>query len=364
MGSNMFGGPKASAAIAASTGSTAPGAWPIKIEKKVGFKPLNALLVLAVVGVFTIGPSLASGIGLLDVLTHTTSGVIFIGVVLFMGFLAAVGQRRGSLTIDSSGIDVWYGKTHSFYAWGDIVGLDVVRAGVQVSLKGRSNDQNQYNLIVAGFAKNATDLRRLLNEGREKYGQDGPSGRSIAVGDDLRAARMKTLRLMAAALIGLPVLFLIGFLVWQASDAMKIADLQKYGRRADAAVLKVFTADCGRHGCSTDVQFRYTPNGSNRVFTGIQYLASDRDSDDPDLVYARSHNTVPIVYDSRNPSSVALNFDDRVFGNHSGRFMTMLAVMGGVTLIFMVIFGIVLAPMAIRALRTPQASPQNSPIVG
>ena len=361
---NASGGRGGAGLVSGKFDPAAPRTWPVQIDKQIGASPLIVLWAPAIGAVFLMGPSLAAGLSLPDVLLHTSSGVILGGVLLFLAALVFTTRKRGRLTIDASGIDVWTGKIHAFYAWADITGLDVVKAGVQVALKGRTTEQNQYNLIAASFVGNAAKLRALLTEARAHFGEgSGQAGRSISPGDDLRSARLRACKLIAAIVIPIPVVLFGCIFVWQLSDYLKTVDLQKYGRRGEGAVVRIFTADCGKSGCSLDVQFRYAPEGAAQPLVGIERIASDRDSDDPDLVYAKTHGVVPIVYDARKPGVVALNFRERVYRNASRTFAMMMGVMS-------VIMGIVLIPMLIlvgwyyaRAVRTPPSSPAQPTLV-
>jgi hypothetical protein len=340
---------------------SAPGAWPVHIDKQLGVSPIGMVFIPGYLLLFQVAPKLASGLSIVEVLTHTITGVLFLGLTLFFGAIVLFTRKRGRLTIDASGIDVWAGKDHAFYAWSDIMGLDVVRAGVQVSLKGRSNEQNLYNIVSSRFAK---DLRRLLNDAREHFAANASqSGRSIAPGDDLRAARMKAARLIAAIMIPLPVAIVGGFAVWQVSTMMKDADLQKHGRRAEATVVKIFTADCGRHSCSLDARFSYTPAGASQALTGIERIASDDEPGDPDLAYAKAHGTVPIVYDVRNPKIVELNFRDSVFQDHSKFSSMMFGLLALMALIIAGPFLGIVGWLYVRALRTPPATSAQGSLV-
>ena len=287
------------------------------------------------------------------ILFHTSSGAIQIGLAIGFGLLCLLTRRRGQLILDAGGVDVQTGAKHWVYDWADVEHLDEVKGGVKVSLFGRTAEQNQYNVISARFLGSAGELRQLLSEGQARYANGRRSdGRTVAPGDDLRRARLTGASLALAVVAAPMVLVLVPTVIWAARDCAKTLDLQKYGIRTEATVTRIYTDGCGRSGCSLDAQFSFVANG--RTVSGHGYLASDRNLDDADLIYAKTRGTVPVAYDVRRPAVVGLNFRDWVFRKNAyGLMWQLVGIIGAITGSITLLMSLAVLPTFFRALRTP-----------
>jgi hypothetical protein len=88
--------------------------------------------------------------------------------------------------------------------------------------------------------------------------------------------------------------------------------------------VQIYSSECGRNGCLIDVEYKYKPDISWTSTTseeiGFGHLADSRFPDDPRLLYAREHHSVPIAYDTLNPQKSALNFNDSVLQSDHAQF--------------------------------------------
>ncbi len=328
--------------------------WPVRIDKNLGLPPLMVFGPFAVVAALHLVPQLLSGLSLQYVLFHTSSGGIQLGIAIALALLCLATRRRGQLTLDTAGVDVQIGAKGWFYDWADIEHLDEVKGGVKISLHGRTAEQNQYNIINARFTGDAGELRQLLSEGQTRFAPGRrSSGRTVAPGDDLRRARLQGGSLALAIVAAPMVLVLVPVAIWAARDCAKTLDLQTHGMRTEATVTRIYTDGCGRSSCSIYAQFNFLADG--RTFDGHGYLASDRNPDDPDLIYVKTRGTVPVAYDVRRPVVVDLNFRDWVFRRNAYALMWQMigligVIMGGITLLM----SLAVLPTLLRALRTPR----------
>jgi len=331
---------------------------PIHIEKQLGV-PLAALLVpFAIAAALQLFPLVLSGLPLKDALLHTSTAVILGLTAIFLAFIYAATRSSGELNVDSTGIDVHIGRKRYFYNWTDIEHFDEVKNGVNISLIGRSIEQNQYNTVPARFAGSPGELRQLLSSAQSRLGKRPRSGpTSIAPGDNLRRARIRS-SIYTLLIVTTPMLAIFtAVLIWQASDCLKALDLQKRGQRTEATVIRIYTAGCGRSGCRLDAEFSYISAKDGLRYIGRDYLANDRHPDDSDLAYARSYGAVPIVYDPARPHVVELNFNDRVFRNHPTKvFLSIIELVGGICGFITVVLASSLLPAVVEAFRTPKST--------
>jgi len=104
---------------------------------------------------------------------------------------------------------------------------------------------------------------------------------------------------------------------YQVRDSENLSGIQSHGQRIIADVVDIYTSTCGKTGCNVEVEYKYVPLGrqglSAAPVTGHAYLANSRDPADPQLIFAKTHNSVPVAYDITRPNISALNFNDDVF---------------------------------------------------
>lgn len=128
----------------------------------------------------------------------------------------------------------------------------------------------------------------------------------------------KSVFAFAALLIGLvtAVLFFCAAIFLSHEDRIA-AKIQRNGLRATADVVRIYSGGCGRHSCSIDVEYAFTPPTEAQAAHGYARLGSR--NTDPDVVYARTHPKIPIAYEVGHPEVSALNFNDAVFRIDHGK---------------------------------------------
>jgi hypothetical protein len=328
--------------------------WPVHITRPRGTNPLPILGGLAIGAVVVILPGVMSGQSVGYMLLHVNGFLLAMLAAMTIFFLATwlASRRSGELDVDATGVTVRTGPRSWFYDWADVEQIDQVKGAVRISLRGRSKEENAYNLVSARFVGSESKLRALISDGLARFGPDRPRpGKSQAPGDDLRRATLRSV----GSLLGVFGLIFGGLFVimtgWATTDALKTLDLQKYGSRTEASVVRIYTSACGRGSCSRNVEYVFTPRQDGKSYRGDNYIASSRSKTDPDLLYAETRRTVPIAYDVRNPSVSSLNFGDRVFLRKPFQNLsTFASVMFGIMLLVFTILILCMIPSLIKAL--------------
>jgi hypothetical protein len=341
----------------ADTSASSPTTLPIKIERDIGIKASTLFgAVLWAIFVTTLPLLLDKG-ALADVLFHSSSAIIDLGLLVLAPVFYLLSRNPGELEISSQGVGVATKKSGRwFYNWGDIESVVETPKGVRLLLKGRSDAQNLYNLIPSGFGLKPPELSSIITEGISRYGAAGShsSIKTVSPGDDLQVTRIRSIK-QTVSVFG----FIFGGLfaamvIWQALECMKTLDLQKNGRSTEARVIRTYTAGCGKRSCSINVEYAFTPEpapGDPRIeYRGYEYIADSRRPNDPDLGYARTNGTVPIVYDVNRPATSGLNFRNRVFAkNPVSSMFDFLGIFGGIEALIMALFLASLLPTILKA---------------
>jgi hypothetical protein len=141
--------------------------------------------------------------------------------------------------------------------------------------------------------------------------------------------------------------FFIILVVWLGGKERTEVRIQRNGQRAMADVVRIYTGSCGKRSCSIDVEYAFTPvsetSGASQPLHGYAQLGTSSYRNDPDVVYARANQHVPIAYEIDHPQVSALNFNDDVFRlDHGERYRSTVALLSKIFLgIFLV--GLVLA---------------------
>jgi len=129
--------------------------------------------------------------------------------------------------------------------------------------------------------------------------------------------------------------------------------IQTNGQRVMADVVRIYTGSCGKRSCSIDVEYAFSPvpgtgDGSQLVH-GYASLGSSNHPNDPDLIYARTYQRVPVAYEVGHPEVSALNFNDYIFSvDHSQHYHQ---TVGSMVKVFFGIFlvGLVVAWLSARS---------------
>ena len=115
----------------------------------------------------------------------------------------------------------------------------------------------------------------------------------------------------AAPAMGIALFVLAAVLV--VVKEQSLISIQRHGQRVTARVQDIYEGSCGKHSCSIDALYQFTPVNGSSPITGTTSLGSTSNRDDPRLVYAQQHGEIPIAYEIGNPANSAQNFDDNVF---------------------------------------------------
>ncbi|WP_452664588.1 hypothetical protein [Sphingomonas zeae] len=94
----------------------------------------------------------------------------------------------------------------------------------------------------------------------------------------------------------------------------------RHGVAANAQRMRSFTAGCGKAACTRNIVYRFTPHGQNQSVEGrLSLSTSHHDHEEYDYVMAT--NTLPILYDPRNPSRAMFVWRDQIGNRASPRKM-------------------------------------------
>ncbi len=285
--------------------------FPVNIQKTIGMSPLNLVLLVGVTGFTTLLPTVL-GRQTLSAVLYSASLYIFLGVSIVMIAVFFIVRIPIYLKIDQTGVDLTIRKRRYFVVWSDIAHVTPINSTVRIELKGRPDDEAV--TIPDGLGLKADKLTALLRDGVARWsasprasgaGTVTPPGAGKA---EARAGLLRAMVLMG----GIFGALLLGFFVWQVADYAKDIQLRTHGVRTQGAVVRIYTADCGKRSCSENVEYVYQLPGG-KSFHGFGYLTGSDNLDNPNFQYAKSHTTVPIVVDSLKPEISDLNFDDRIY---------------------------------------------------
>jgi predicted RNA-binding Zn-ribbon protein involved in translation (DUF1610 family) len=140
----------------------------------------------------------------------------------------------------------------------------------------------------------------------------------------------KSLALFCAA-------FFIVMTVWLRGQERTEVNIQRNGQRVTADVVRIYRGSCGKRSCSIDVEYAFRlasdTDGTSQPIHGYARLGSSNRPNDPDILYARTNQHLPIAYEVDNPQVSALNFNDDIFRvDHGARYRSTVATMAGVCL--------------------------------
>jgi hypothetical protein len=139
----------------------------------------------------------------------------------------------------------------------------------------------------------------------------------------------KLLALSCAAFFVLPTL-------WLRNQEHTELRIQANGQRVMADVVRIYRGSCGKHSCSINVEYAFTPTsepeGSPPVH-GYARLGTTSNPNNTELVYARTTQHVPIAYEVDRPQVSALNFNDDIFRlDHSESYHRMVGLLAKISL--------------------------------
>ena len=124
-----------------------------------------------------------------------------------------------------------------------------------------------------------------------------------------------------ASLLGLLLALVILILVVvTVSDYISKSAIQRHGERQEAKVINV--REVRYHGyrhesCNVYGDLVFTPHGWDHLIELRTNLSGCYDNSRA-ISYANQYHTLPIAYDTTNPTNTLLNFDDEVFRENTG----------------------------------------------
>lgn len=301
---------------------------------------LPMLVVIAVVLV----PLLGDTSHFVDNLLHSNTIPIAVGVVVLLMSFVMIQWKPATLTMDQLGIGVTGRDTDYLYRWADIDSTATTKSGVQINVRGQSDLRKKYNVVLCqNFGLLSGDFSNLVDAGRQQYATASAGAgarRSVTPGDDaasaIRDAASSSIRLLAFGLC----LALAALTLWQLTEYRTAVALRDHGQRATATVVRFYSSECGKRGCSRDVEYVFDadPTGTAHLVHGHAFIANTNRAS-PDYDTAKVQGQVPIVFDTRDPTSSQLNFGDRVFRRDPADVaMTMMKLISGVFGAMFVIF--------------------------
>jgi hypothetical protein len=128
------------------------------------------------------------------------NGEIQIALLVVIVLALIEGCRRPvGLRIDGEGLVFFSGRKIWQYAWPDIDHAVVQPNAVRLILKGRTENQNRYNLIPANLGLNADQIENLVFFGIKTFSSSRAIP-TVAQGDDKKRARSMALNFVPIAL--------------------------------------------------------------------------------------------------------------------------------------------------------------------
>lgn len=267
--------------------------------------------------------------------------IILLVAAFIVAMLLSTWQPQ-TLRTTAEGIDLSIGKARYFYAWRDIAEAEQVQYGVKLTVRGRSDIRNKYNVIpVQRLGIPAAELAKLIEEGIAQFSRiaEQPLAgslqrKSFTQGDNAEAIQAHSNRGILA-LFGTMLLLGVGAIITPAGlDAWRTLSLRHDGQRSEASVVRFYVSGCGRRSCSTDVEYAFEAhaNGHQHEFHGNAYIAdSTHQNTDADYLSAKAFRKVPVVYNRSDPTISALNFRDDVYrGNPLSRAAFLMGLEGGI----------------------------------
>jgi hypothetical protein len=154
-------------------------------------------------------------------------------------------------------------------------------------------------------------------------------------------------------------LFLMGMLtiLFFVGRAERIdANLRAHGVSTQARIVREFIGDCSKHGCSTELEYSFTPRGASKPASGFADEGDVRHHHRDEYEYAISRNTLPIVYDPTDPSVSKSNWNNRILNPSSSNWaQTLIELLAGLLFIVVAIIGVALRPTK-PGLQSPSAA--------
>lgn len=105
---------------------------------------------------------------------------------------------------------------------------------------------------------------------------------------------------------------MLPFIVPQIETHMEASALIVRGVPVQARLVREFDTECGKTGCTVDLEYRFMPPGGLHPVSGYARVGSSRRDPDTAYTYAIDTNSVPILYDPADPTRSMLYWKDRI----------------------------------------------------
>jgi hypothetical protein len=175
-----------------------PTHWPF-VSKKNPLRrmlPLaGALTIVLLTEILATAANIWSGSSLMPQYGEIQIAVLFVVVVA----LIVGSRRRVALKIDREGLVFFSGRRTWQYAWPDIERAVVQPNVVRLILKGRTENQNKFNLIPVNLGLNGDQIENLVFFGIKNFSSSRVIP-TVAQGDNWRRARSMSLNFSPIAL--------------------------------------------------------------------------------------------------------------------------------------------------------------------
>jgi hypothetical protein len=155
----------------------------------------RALTIVLLTEILSTAANIWSGSSFMQQYGEIQIAVLFVIVVA----LIVGSRRRVALKIDREGLIFFSGRKIWQYAWQDIERAIVQPNAVRLILKGRTENQNKYNLIPVNLGLSADQIENLVFFGIKNFSSSRVIP-TVAQGDNWRRARSMSLNFSPMAL--------------------------------------------------------------------------------------------------------------------------------------------------------------------
>ncbi len=318
--------------------------FPVHLETNSGVSML-AIGLVAPMAVFMPFLFLTSlGVGEATTRPPVEFGVTELTGILISALSIFLYQWRSVLDADERGVQITEGRWTVLFRWKDIRDVTIivpsqygpngpVNTGVRINLLGRSDWQNQHNLVPWDYGLDASAVASVIERGVQRWAtsvreNDVETAKTNELDPDPAdvrstsaeiARKLYDFRFDRQAIIA-PFAFLVLALnlsAWVELDYRRADNLYHHGVRLNApTVNRYIRPDCVELWCPFDAEFRIPTSRSveNAATADLHSeTISLRTYREDAYGFVAKTKTIPIVYDPRHPDIYVVNFHDRVF---------------------------------------------------
>lgn len=102
------------------------------------------------------------------------------------------------------------------------------------------------------------------------------------------------------------------FTIPQIHDEMTASALVARGVPMRANLVRAFSTECGKYGCTVDFEYSFIPIGGFHTVSGYTRVVSSGRNSHPEYDYIIGTRTIPILYDPRDPTRSMLYWQDQI----------------------------------------------------